>query len=151
MTELLRIQAIVMSAKLEQFGMCALLRDLSILDHDNSIGSPDCRKTMGDDKRSASLHQSFHAALDERFSQCIYAGGSFIHDEQFRSSQHGSRQTDQLFLSDRQQVAAFAYILVIAFLEHDDEVMGAGDLRGLDDLLVTGVQTSITDVVADAA
>ena len=47
MAELLRIQAVVMSALAQEFGMRALLGDLSILDDQNTIRSADGGKTMG--------------------------------------------------------------------------------------------------------
>ena len=50
----------------------ALLGDLSILDDQDSIGAANGREAVRDDKRCASLHQGFHAALDEGLGQCIY-------------------------------------------------------------------------------
>src|ERR1044071_7361833 len=104
MAELLSIQAIIMSDIPQQFSMCALLRDFAVFDDDNPVRPPNSGEAMRNHERGASLHQGFHATLDKRFRQCIYAGGRFVHDEQFRSSQDSSCKADQLFLSNRKQV-----------------------------------------------
>ena len=42
MTELLCVQAIIMPAQFQQFSVRALLGDLSILDHKDSVRAPNC-------------------------------------------------------------------------------------------------------------
>ena len=98
MAELLRVQAIVMPFQLQQFCVRTLFGDLAILDHNDAIGAPNGGSAMRDHERGASLHQGFHASLDERFGQRIHAGGGFVHDEQFRTGEHSSCQTDELLL-----------------------------------------------------
>ena len=61
------------------------------------------------------LHQGFHAFLDQRFGQRIHRTGGFIHDKDFRVGQDCPRQADQLFLTDREQVPAFADRFLIPF------------------------------------
>src|SRR3990172_11126977 len=108
--------------------MRALLGNLTILDHQNSIRASNRGQAMRDDERSSTLHQCFHAALDKRLGQRIHTGGSLAHNEQFRSGQYRSLEADQLFLSDRQQISALADVLLVPFLERYNEIMSPGDL-----------------------
>ena len=46
---------------------------------------------MRDHEAGAPLHDLLHALLDERFGQRIDRRGRLVHDEDFRSGQHGPR------------------------------------------------------------
>ena len=148
MAELLGVQVVVMSALAQEFGVRALLGDRAVLDDEDTVGAADGAQAVRDDEGGASLHQRFHAALDQGLGQRVHGGGGLVHDEEFGLGQHGARERDQLLLSHREQVAAFAHVLVITLVERDDEVVRARDLGGFFHFRVGRVQPPVADVLA---
>ena len=61
--------------------------------------------------------KGFHPSLDQRFGQRVHAGVASSMMKISGSCQHGPRQADELFLPNREQVAAFTHVLIITFLE----------------------------------
>ncbi len=98
--ELLGVQVVVMPAGSEQFLVRAHLGDLPVVDEDDAVGALDGGQPVGDDEAGASLHQSIHPLLDERFGQGVDRAGGFIHDEDLRLGQDCPGQADELLLPD---------------------------------------------------
>ena len=84
-------------------------------------------------KAGAALHQLFHASLNQRLGERVHRAGRLVHDEDLRLGQHRSRQTDQLLLTDRKQVAAFAHLFSIFLFQRRDEIVRADEPGSLFD------------------
>src|SRR3970040_2319823 len=108
-TELLRIEFVIVATLVQQFCVAAAFGDFAVFNYDDSIGASNRRKAMGDDETGASLHHRFHALLDQRLGQSIDRTGSFVHHENFRVGENGARQTDQLLLAYRQKVTTLPF------------------------------------------
>ena len=98
--ELLRVKTEVMTAQLEQFGVRSFLCNMPVLDDHDAISAADGAQAVGNYERGATLHESFHASLDECLGQSVHARGGFIHDEDLGFGQNGARQADELLLTD---------------------------------------------------
>ncbi len=123
----------------KQFFVCAAFDDVSVVKHADEVGSPDCRKTVSDDKGGAPLHKSVERLLYEGLALTVERRRCFVENENRRVAEHGAGDRDALALTAGEAAAAVAYHGVVALVGGDDEVVGIGDAGGTAYVVESGV------------
>src|SRR5665647_2492126 len=113
--------------------MRANLDDLSLLQHDDAIRSLNGGKTVCNDQRSASLHQSFQGGLNLAFRFAVQCGGGFVEDEDGRVLENGACNCDALALASGKFYAALADQRVKSLRHFAYEYHRMGGLCGVND------------------
>ena len=129
--------------------MRAALVDDAVLDHENLIGAPDRRQSVGDDERRPSSPQRPQAVLDERFALAVEARRRFIEDQDFRVGQNGARDGHALALAPGEPHAALAHDRLVAIREALDELRAVRDPAHTPDVVVTRTGLAVPNVVGE--
>ncbi len=129
----------------------AHLDDALVLQHHDQVGVADGGEAVGDDDGGAALHQPFQRLLDQELGLGVHRRGGLVQHQDRRIFEDGAGDGQALLLPARELDAALADHGVIAFGQLQDELMGVGDLGGLDHLGLAGVGAAEQDVFADGA
>ena len=144
-------QAGVDATRCDQFIVAAMLNELTALENEDAVGVADGGEAVSDDDGCAADSDLFERALDEGLGLVVDRGGGLVEDQDGRVFENGARNGDALALSAGELLSALADDGVVAVRQGHDEVVRFGDLGGLDNLLVGGVEGAIGDVLADGA
>ena len=106
---------------------------------------------MGDDERGAVLHQAVHALFNQALGAGVDGAGGLVQHQNRSLAQRRAGNVEQLALALRQVRAVALDHGVVAVGQALDEAVGAGGLRGFDDLFVGGVEAAVADVLHDGA
>ena len=104
---------------------------------------------MGDDEAGSSLHQLFHGCLDQVFRSGIHGGGRLVQDQDRIVREQGTGDGQQLFLALGDIGPFLVQFHLVAARQRADKPVCPGGLRRRDDLLIAGVQLTVTDVFHD--
>ena len=129
--------------------MAAALDDLAVFQHQNGVGVADGGEPVGDDKDRPAAHQAVQTPFDELFRAGVNRRGGLVQNQHRRFGNGGPRNGHQLPLALTQIGTVGDQHRVIALGHMGDEVVGVGDLRGADAVLVCGIQTAVTDILHD--
>ena len=102
---------------------------------------------MGDHEGGASLHQGVHAVLHQLFRAGVDGGGGLVQNHHGGIGHRRPGNGDQLALTLGQAGAVAREHGVVAVWQAGDEVVGVGQLRRVDALVIGGVQLAVADVV----
>ena len=106
---------------------------------------------MGDHEYRAPLHQLIHALLHDLLGAGVDRRGGLVQDHHGRIRHGGSRDGEELPLPLGEVCAVAVEHRVIAVRQARDEVVRAGEARGLTAFLVSCLQTPVADVLHDGA
>ena len=131
--------------------MAAALDDPALLHDHDAVRVADRGETVGDDEGGTALHEGVQAFLYQLFGTGVDGAGGFVQNQHrgIVDGRPGDGQELSLALAQVGPVAGQHG--VIALRQTTDEAIGVGQLRGLPDFLVGGVQLAEADVVRDGA
>src|SRR3712207_985076 len=119
------------------------------MEHAYLVSILDGGEPMGNGHRGAGLHQPLQSVLHEALTLGVEGRGGLVEDEDGRVFQDGPGYADTLALASGETTATVADVGIKAILGRHDEVVGVGNARCLDDLLVGGAIYAESDVVAE--
>ena len=96
-------------------------------------------------------HERVHALLDDAFGAGIDGGGSLVENHDGGIGDGGAGDGDELALALAEAAAVAGKDGLIALGQHADERIRAGQLGGLDTLLVGSVEIAIAQVFHNGA
>src|SRR5262249_28723207 len=117
------VEPLIDSALAKQLVMRADFRDAPGLQHDDLIGSPHGRKTVGDDNYGPADHQVGEGLLDQLFGLRVELRGSLIEDQHRRVFEQSPRDRKTLALASAQALAAVRNHRVVTLGHLANEVM----------------------------
>ena len=127
--------------------MGATLDDLAVVQHHDAVGVADGGQAVGDDEDGSSLHQRIHTGLHLGLGVGIDGGGGLVQNH-YRGIGHGGPGNgNQLPLALGEAGTVSGEHGVVAVGQPGDEVVGVGQLGGVDAGLVGGIQLAIADIV----
>src|SRR3954454_17805052 len=129
--------------------MPALLDDLAALDYEDRIRMHDGVQAMRDHDGGAVLAEMLDRLLHLPLGLRIKRGGSLVEQDDRGVLDQRARHRDALSLAARKLRAVLADRRVVAKRKAHDEIMRAGRLRRLDDLVLAGARLAEGDVAAD--
>ena len=132
---------------LHQFSVRSRFSHSAVIQHHDAIGRADGVEPVRDDERAAADQESLQGGLDLRLALRVEVRRGFVEDHQRRVHQEGARQGDPLRLSPAEPRAPLADDGLIALGQCADEVIGAGLLRGLDQVILPGPRPPQADVL----
>ena len=117
------VEGFVVGAAGVEFGVCAEVYYVALLEDDNLLHVADCAEAVGYDEHRAVVHKFVYRLLDKRFAVDIEGGSGFVQDNQRRIFQEYARDCNALLLSARKSVTALANAGVVAVFKLSDEVV----------------------------
>ena len=147
--ELLTAKIIVITFFIQQFFMAPLFDDFSIAYNKNYIRVTDSGEPVGNNEGCTAAQQLFRSLLDELFGLGVNGRCGFVQNKDGRVCNNGPGKGNQLFFTGGQAAAALTYIGLIAVLKLFYNLVGPHGFRGGPDVLICGIQTSITDIFRD--
>ena len=145
------VKLAISSAQRVKLCVRAPLQDLTALNYEDLVGTPDRREPMRDDERRAALHQEAQALLDHRFGLRIERACRFVENEDTRLGQDGARNGKPLPLTAAQLYAALSDDRLVTFREAECELIDTGNRAGFLELLRRRTGTREHDVLANGA
>jgi hypothetical protein len=133
----------------EQFGVCALLGDAAVLDHDDPVGVAHGREAMRDDERGPAAEDATQRVLDEDLGSRVHRGRGLVEDQDGRVGEDGAGERDQLPLPGREQRASLADARLVAVRQALDELARARERRRGAQLVVRRGEAAVADVLGD--
>ena len=127
--------------------MGAPLDDAALIQNHDAVGIADGGQPVGDDENRPALHQRVHAGLDLGLGVGIDGGGGLVQDHHRGIRHRRPGDGDELPLALGEPGAVAGEHGLVALGQPGDEVVGVGQLGGVDALLVRGVQLAVADVV----
>ena len=131
--------------------MGALLDNVAVPHDEDQIRIADGRKTVGDDKAGAALHQAVHCGLDALLGAGVHAGGGLIQYQDAVVRQNRARNRQQLLLPLTDIGGVLVQLHLIAAGQRADKVVGVRGLGSGNDLLIGSVQPTVADILHDGA
>ena len=135
----------------DQFVVVAALDNVAVIQNHDAVGVHDGAEAVGDDEDRTALHQSVHAVLNQLLGTGIDGGGCFVQNHDRRIGHGRTGNGDQLTLALRKACAVAGELGVIALGQTGDEIVGIGQLGGLDALFICGIQLAVTDILHNGA
>src|SRR3989338_7879101 len=97
--------------------MRACLGHLALVNDKNSISADDRGEAVGDDNHSLLSGDFFNRFLNQPFRVGVQVAGGFVENENTWVYQHGSGNTNSLFLSARETDATLADECIITIIQ----------------------------------
>src|SRR5262249_7253698 len=144
---LVRVQPGVIPLVGEQFLMCPVLDNTSLLEYQNGVRGPHGRQAMGDEEYGAAPTHLGEIALDHGFRLVVERTGGFVEDKKAWVAHQGPGNGQALALTTGQCAAVLAYQSVIALWQLDNEVMCPSQCGGLHNMLHGQARISEGNVV----
>ena len=129
--------------------MGALVRDPAAIEQDHAVGEAEGRDAVGDDQAGPTHEHLAEPAEDLLLGERVDGAGGVVEHQDPRIGEDRAGEGDALALATAQAQPALADRGVVAVGELEDEVVGAGDARGLLDLRAGGVRMAVGDVGRD--
>ena len=129
--------------------MCTALNNATVVKYDNNICVSNRRKTVSNNKGGAVVHQSVHTTLDNCFSTCVNAGGSFVQNHDGWICNRSAGNGDELALSLGEGAAVVLKHSVVTLWKTSDKVIGTSKFCGLHAVLISSIKTAVADVIQD--
>ena len=108
----------------------AALDDSSVLEDDDLVDVVNGGETMGDDERSAAVHQFFDRLHDRRFGRWVERRGRLVEEQDGRVLEKRARHSDPLPLADAQVPATLADGVLVFVRQTADEFIRLRAPRG---------------------
>ena len=99
--ELLLVQVEIGTLLFKEFGVIALLNNLSLIQHDDLVRMLNGRQSVCDDDGGAVLRKCDERILDELFCVRIDTRGGLVKDEDLRISNVRAQESQELALAGR--------------------------------------------------
>ncbi len=90
--------------------MSATFDDAALIEDEDKVGFADRAESMGYNKRSPALEESFEGALEARFGNTVDGARGFVQNEKARIDEQGAGETDELALAHGKVGAFLAYL-----------------------------------------
>ena len=140
----------------QKIGMCALLGDAALIEHDQPIEPRDGREPMRNGDDGLLLDQGRERVLDRRLDFGIERRRCLVEHQDRRVFQNHAGNGNALTLAPGEFYAALADMRLIAaspfmILLRENEVVGLRAAGGFDDLGFARLGPAVSDVVADRA
>src|SRR5215472_3415146 len=129
----------------------AVFSQPAAVDGDEAVAPPNSRQPMRDDEDGAAFGKPRHVLLDDPLALIVERARRFVEDQDARVGNERARDGQTLALAAREAGAALAHDGVVAIGELKDEIMGAGHLRGSNDLFNRHRAVCQRDIVAHRA
>src|SRR5260221_2929173 len=126
--------------------MRAGIRNVAVLQDNNTVYAPDGGQPVGDYKDRASGNQIVQCCLDQRFGLVVQRRGGFVQNQDGGVLQQRAGNGDALTLSSGEAQPFFTDDGVIALRQLLDKVMGKRDLGGFDDGVQRNVRLAVVGV-----
>ena len=138
------------AAARHQLGVAPGLDDAALVQHEDPVGAADRREAVRDqeDERGRVPHAARFSSTRSSVSASS-DGGRLVEDQDRRVLEHRARDREPLALARRELRAALAERRVVALRLALDELVGAGDARGLAHRGVVASGHRVADVLAD--
>ena len=130
---------------------CTFGKDASAFHDDDLVGVLDGGQPVGDDQRRPAAADVAKTALHCDFVLSVQGGSRFIEDDDGRVAQKRPRQRHALPLAAGKAHAALAEHGLVAVRQAGNEIVDAGFLCGLLDLLARGLRLAHADIVLHSA
>src|ERR1700683_2104393 len=101
------VEAVVDAALREKFLVGALFAQAAFVEDEDAVGVLDGAEAVCDDERRAAAEQTVQSLANLEFGFGVYAGGSFVEDQEARIVSHGAGEIDELALTYRERRSAF--------------------------------------------
>src|SRR5690606_10603067 len=137
----------VQATAFDEVMVATAFHDRTILNDNNLIGMLDRTQPVGDYNRGSVLHQVGERLLYQAFRLRVERRGRFVKDQDGRIPEHRARNAEPLALAPRQLRAPLTDHGLIPFFHLRNEVVGIGDLRGTDNVIVGGILQPEGDVI----
>lgn len=149
--ELTVVEISVEAALLQEGRVGALLNDMTVFHHKDTVCFPDGGKAVGDNEAGAPLHHFSESLLDSDLCHGIDGGGSLIQNQHRGKVEHDAGNAQKLFLTLGEIASILADESIISLGHSLDEAMGMSGLGSLQDLFFTGIRISVGNVFSDGA
>lgn len=143
------VEGFVVGAAGVEFGVCAEVDYIPLLEDDNLLHVADCAESVGDYEHCAVVHKFVYRLLDKRLAVDIEGGSGFVQDNQRRVFQEHSRYCNALFLPSRKPVAALAHAGIVAVFKLSYKVVRERRAGSRIHFLFGGVGLCKQNVVVD--
>ena len=120
--------------------------------HDNDdVGILNGGNTLGNDQLGGSGNFFLEGLADHSVRMGIHSGGRVVQDQDLRLFQQGTGNAQPLLLAAGDIAAPLLDVGIVAVREGGDELIGTGQLTGVDQLLIRGVGIAPAQVFLDGA
>ncbi len=126
-TELMRPKSRVHSAEAQELGVCSLLDDAAVDEHDEAVHAGDRREAVRDGDHSLAMHEIDELFLDRALDAAVERGSGLVQKENRGVLEEHPRDGDPLPLAPRQLDASLPDVRLVAgaalpVLQSDDEL-----------------------------
>ena len=123
--------------------------ELAPVHDENRVHVLDGREPVCDGEHGPAGHEDVQGVLNEALGVGVDTGGCFVQDEDARRDGEGSREREELLLTDRQRRAPFGNRRLVAFRQPLDEPIRVHRPGGRANLVVIDVLVAESDVAGD--
>ena len=141
------IELVVGAFFCDQIIVGAPFDDAAVIQHHNAVGIFDGGEAVGDDEHGAACHQLIHTILHQFFGTGIDGGSGFVQNHHRGIGYRCPGDGDQLPLTLGKAGTVAGQLRIIALGQAGDEIVGIGQLCGLDAGFVGGGEVAITDII----
>ena len=143
-------QGVVAAAQGHQLGVGALFFHLALVHQHDAVGVEHRVEAVGDEQHGAAAEVLHQVEGNAALGFVVESAGGFVHDQQAGVLQHGAGDGDALALAAAEAAAGSPTKGIAAGQPHD-EVVGAGNPGGGDDVIAAGLGVGEGNVVLHRA
>src|SRR5262249_19511253 len=140
------IKARVHAVTDQEFGVRALLDDLSAIKHKDAVREANGGEAMSNDEGRSSRHRALQSLQDEALRSRVQARSRLVEDHDGGIAQHRSRYGSPLLLTAGERGRTFGHNSVVTVREALDKFIRVCDSRRRGDLVIAGFGASKRDI-----